>query len=162
MSNKLSIVFFILAVPLIATATATEYRTIAQPRQECWNEQVPVQASGQGYGGAIVGGLAGGIIGNQVGRGNGRTVATAVGAMTGAVVGDRMSSAAPAYQTVQRCRTVMEQVQTPVFRERVQYLAQPVPVIEQRVYYVEQEPPRYREHRRHGWHGRHHHHDDDD
>ena len=153
-----------LALPL--AASATEYQTVERPRQECWNEQGPVQAYGQGYGGAIVGGLAGGILGNQVGGGNGRTIATAVGAMTGAIVGDRMSSNAtsyPSYQTVQRCRTVYDQVQVPVVRERVQIVTQPVPVIEQRVYYVEEEEPRYREH----WHRdrrghRHGHHDDDD
>jgi uncharacterized protein YcfJ len=102
----------LLALPL--AATAAEYRIVDRPRQECWNEQVPVQTGGQGLGGAIIGGIAGGILGNQVGGGNGKTVATAVGAATGAVVGDRMSSrnapAGVAYQTVRRCRTVIEQV----------------------------------------------------
>lgn len=160
MWNKLSSVIFVLAVPL--AASAAEYRTVQRPRQECWNEQVPVQASGQGYGGAIVGGLAGGILGNQVGKGNGRTIATAVGAMTGAVVGDRMSSNGIPYQTVQRCRTVYDQVQVPIVRERVEIITPPVPVIEQRSYYLEQEEPRYREHWNRGWHGHHHHDDDDD
>jgi uncharacterized protein YcfJ len=156
MTSKLIAGVFILALPF--AVSATEYRTVERPRQECWNEQVPVQAAGQGYGGAIVGGLAGGILGNQVGKGNGRTVATAVGAMTGAVVGDRMSSNGTSYQTVQRCRTVYDQVREPVVRERVQVLMQPAPVIEQRVYYVEQE-----EHDHRGWHGHHRrHHDDDD
>jgi uncharacterized protein YcfJ len=155
MTSKLLAGVFILALPF--AVSATEYRTVERPRQECWNEQVPVQAAGQGYGGAIVGGLAGGILGNQVGKGNGRTVATAVGAMTGAVVGDRMSSNGASYQNVQRCRTVYDQVQEPVVvRERVQVVTQPV--IERRVYYVEQE-----EHGNRGWHGHHRgHHDDDD
>ena len=81
-------VAFVLAIPL--TASATEYRTINHPRQECWNEQVAQPGAG-GYGGAIVGGLTGGLLGNQIGRGNGRVAATAVGAATGAVVGDRIS-----------------------------------------------------------------------
>lgn len=110
----------IAALPVIASAT--DYQIVERPRQECWNEQVPVKSSSHGYGGAIVGGLAGGIIGNQVGGGSGKTVATAVGAATGAVVGDRMSapsgSHGTSYQTVQRCRTVMEQVRVPVAQER--------------------------------------------
>jgi uncharacterized protein YcfJ len=165
-SKKIATALLALALPL--AASATEYRTIDRPRQECWNEQVPVQAQGQGYGGAIVGGIAGGILGNQVGGGNGKTIATAVGAMTGAVVGDRMSSGAPSYQyqTVQRCRTVHEQVQVPVVRERVPVVVEPVPVmvapapvIERRVYYIEQDEYRPRghwKHRHHRWH------DDDD
>lgn len=154
MSSK-AVAILLLALPLLASAT--EYRTVDRPRQECWNEQVPVQSGGQGYGGAIVGGLAGGILGNQVGGGNGKTIATAVGAMTGAVVGDRMSGSGPAYQNVQRCRTVYDRVQVPVVREPVRYMVEPVPVVEQRVYYIE------REERRHG-HGHHHRHwrDDDD
>jgi uncharacterized protein YcfJ len=122
MLHKLVGAFVIVAAPL---ATATEFQTVERPRQECWNEQVPVQSGGQGYGGAIVGGIAGGILGNQVGGGNGKTVATAVGAATGAVVGDRMAaqsaSKGTSYQTVQRCRTVVERVQVPVERERAKF-----------------------------------------
>lgn len=110
----------VVAMPLIAGAT--EYQMVERPRQECWNEQVPVQSGGQGYGGAIIGGIAGGILGNQVGSGNGKTVATAAGAATGAVIGDRISSKnasqGTSTQTVQRCRTVMERVRVPVEYER--------------------------------------------
>lgn len=106
----------VLAMPLIAGAT--EYQMVDRPRQECWNEQVPVQSGNQGYGGAIIGGIAGGILGNQVGSGSGKTVTTAAGAATGAVIGDRMAaknaSQRTSYQTVQRCRTVMERVRVPV------------------------------------------------
>ena len=120
MLRKTLAICAILAAPLVATAT--EYKTVERPRQECWNEQVPVQSGGQGYEGAIIGGIAGGILGNQVGGGNGKTVATAVGAATGAVVGDRMAaqsaSQGTSHQTVQRCRTVMERVQVPIVRER--------------------------------------------
>lgn len=150
-----------LAFPL--AASATEYRIVERPRQECWNEQVPVQTrSGGGYGGAIVGGIAGGILGNQVGGGNGKTIATAVGAMTGAMVGDRMSGGAVStvsYQTVQRCRTVMEQVQVPVVYQQVEVI-RPAPVVERRVYVVEDEY--YVKHKHHKHHKHHHHHDYDD
>lgn len=157
----------VVTLPLVAGAT--EYQTVERPRQECWNEQVPVQTASPDYGGAIIGGIAGGLLGNQVGGGNGKTVATAVGAMTGAVVGDRMSARGPSYQTqtVRRCRTVVDQVQVPVVREQVPVYVEPRPVVvrprpvvvvEQPVYYIQREErwPRER-------HGRHHHrHDDDD
>ncbi|SNS95529.1 Glycine zipper 2TM domain-containing protein [Noviherbaspirillum humi] len=156
-------------------ASAQTYQIIEQPRQQCWNEQVPVQASA-GIGGAIVGGLAGGILGNQIGQGNGRTVATAVGAATGAVVGDRMSATTAQMQTVRRCRTVMEQVRVPVQAPvQVQvpaqlvmlppavgpapvYLLPPATVVEQRVIYPG-EPYRPHPGRGHG-HWKHHHFDD--
>ena len=160
----------LLAAPVLATAA--EYQIVERPRQECWNEQVPVRAGGDA-GGAIIGGIAGGLLGNQVGNGNGRVVATAVGAMTGAVVGDRMSgSGAVSYQTVRRCRTVVDQVREPVvYAPQPVYVPQPVyappvvyqrpvvvarPVVEQRVYYVEDG------YRHPHWRHRHHHHDDDD
>lgn len=155
MSRKIASTLFLLALPL--AASATEYRIVDRPRQECWREQVPVQAANQGYGGAIVGGIAGGLLGNQVGGGNGKTIATAVGAMTGAMVGDRMSSGAPSYQTVQRCRTVVDQVRIPIVQEPVEVIEQPVPIIEQGVYYIEPE-----EHYRHHRHWKHREHDDDD
>jgi uncharacterized protein YcfJ len=91
----------VLALPILSSAT--ESWTVEHPRQECWNEQVPVQSAGAGYGGTIIGGIAGGLLGNQVVGGNGRTLATAVGAVTGAVVGDRISSNSPGYRTVQLC-----------------------------------------------------------
>ena len=165
MSYKGLIAAALLAAPVLGMAT--EYRIVERPRQECWNEQVPVQAGGD-PGGAIIGGIAGDLLGNQVGNGNGRVVATAVGAMTGAVVGDRMSGRTVAYQPVRRCRTVMEQVREPVvYAPTPVYAPAPVyappvvyqrpvvvtrPVVEERVYYVEQGRP----------HWRHHHHDDDD
>lgn len=155
MLTRLVSTIAILAFPL--AVFATDYRTVEHPRQECWNEQIPVQSGGPGgYGGAIVGGIAGGLLGNQVGGGNGRTVATAVGAMTGAVVGDRMSSRTTSYQTVQRCRTVIDREQVPVM-----IVNEPVPVVEQRVYYIDREERHYR--REHWNRGHHHgHHDDDD
>jgi uncharacterized protein YcfJ len=161
----------LLTLPL--TVSATEYRMVERPRQECWQEQVPLQAAGNDYGGAIVGGIAGGILGNQVGGGNGKTIATAVGAMTGAVVGDRMSSRSVQYQNVERCRTVVEQVRVPVYEERPAVYRQPVQiqpapvyimpepmVVESPVYYVDEGP--YRHHGRRGHWKHHRHHYDDD
>lgn len=150
MLNKLLSAIAILALPV--AAHSTEYRTVEHPRQECWNEQVPPQSAGFGYGGAIIGGIAGGILGNQVGGGNGKTVATALGAVTGAVAGDRMSSGSPGYRTIQRCHTVID-------REQVAVESQPVRVVE-RVYYIEREAPRH--HRKHWKHYRHERDDDDD
>jgi len=155
-----------LALPLVSNAT--DYQIVERPRQECWNEQVPVQTA-QDYSGAIIGGIAGGIIGNQVGDGNGRTVATAVGAMTGAMVGDRMSRNGYGYQTVQRCRTVMDQVRVPVARRPAPVYVQPAPIyvqpapvyVQPGYYMAPPQPVYYRKHWRHKRH-HHHHHDYDD
>jgi uncharacterized protein YcfJ len=144
------------AVPL--AASATEYQVVERPRQECWNEQVPVRGSARDPGGAIVGGIAGGIIGNQIGNGNGRTVATAVGAMTGAIVGDRMSGnvSTVSYQNVQRCRTVVDRVEVPVVYRQVE-VVRPVPVVERRVVVVEDDyyVRHKHKHHHHDWHHRH-------
>jgi uncharacterized protein YcfJ len=134
----------ILALPL--TGFATEYTVVERPRQECWNEQVATGGRSSDYTGAVIGGIAGGILGNQVGGGNGKTVATAAGAATGAVVGDRMSNNSPSYQTVQRCRTVMERQRVPV-AERV--------IERERVIYVKEKKHKHK-------HKHHHDHDDDD
>jgi uncharacterized protein YcfJ len=137
---------------------------VERPRQECWNEQVPVRSSD--YTGAIVGGVAGGVIGNQIGGGNGKTVATAVGAATGAVVGDRMSNgSAVSYRTEQRCRTVIERHQVPVVQPVVRPVVQPVyvqpvPVHTERVYYIEEHHHKKHKHK-HKHHGHGHGHDDD-
>jgi hypothetical protein len=133
----------VLALPL--AASATEYRTVERPRQQCWNEQVAAGRSGD-YGGAVLGGIAGGLLGNTVGGGNGRTAATAVGAVTGAIVGDRTwGGGQPSYQTVQRCRTVVDQVQVPVYDApvyRTPVISAPV-VIEQPAYYLAPNPDPY-------------------
>ena len=135
---------FVLVVPL--SVSATEYRTIDHPRQECWNEQAAQPGNG-GIGGAILGGITGGLLGNQVGRGNGQIAATAVGAATGAVVGDRISGNA-GYGTVQRCRTVIDQ-------ERI--AIEPV----RRYYYQRDDEDRDAHYRKHH-HRKHRDEDDDD
>lgn len=108
----------LISLPLMAQADGfgrTEYVTVSQPRQQCWNERVAVSRNNNGSG-ALIGGIAGGIIGNQVGRGDGRVVATAIGAVTGSIVGERLSQGGNrvGFQTVQRCRIVYEQVRVPV------------------------------------------------
>jgi uncharacterized protein YcfJ len=134
------------------TGFAGDYVTVERPRQECWNEQVATNSRGSDYSGAIIGGVAGGIIGNQVGGGSGKTAATAVGAATGAVVGDRMANNSPSYQTVQRCRTVMERQRVPV-AERV--------VVKERVYYVDEHDHKHKhKHKKHKHHPHDHGHDD--
>lgn len=143
----------LMSMPLVANAgDYVRYTTINQPRQECWNERVAVN-----YGhneGAIIGGIAGGILGNQVGNGNGRVVATAAGALTGAIVGERLSNSnrSTGYQTVQRCRTVYDQVRVPV----ASYEVEPVRNV---VYVEEREEYRQRRHHRYDRHDRHHRYD---
>ncbi len=155
----------LLALPLAALANGysrTEYVTVSQPRQHCWNEQVAV--SGRNNDGALVGGIAGGIIGNQIGQGNGRVAATAVGAVTGAIVGERLSGhRGVSYRTVQRCNTVYEQVQVPrtVTYAEPRVIYRPAPVVQQ-VTYVEHHSARHgRRHRHHHNHHNHHNHHHD-
>lgn len=96
------------AVRAPVVSSVPVYRTINEPRTECWTERV-----GHGYydreetnGGAVLGAIAGGLLGSTVGRGNGRIAAAAIGAATGAVVGDRMNSAyAAGPREVERCET---------------------------------------------------------
>jgi uncharacterized protein YcfJ len=96
------------AVRAPVVSSVPVYRTINEPRTECWTERVS-----HGHydrqdtnGGAVLGAIAGGLLGSTVGRGNGRIAAAAVGAATGAVVGDRMNSAyAAGPRDVERCET---------------------------------------------------------
>ncbi|GJI92312.1 glycine zipper 2TM domain-containing protein [Duganella hordei] len=170
-TKTLSWVIF-LAMPMLANAA--EYRIVERPRQQCWNEQVAVRSSGSGYGGAVIGGIAGGLLGNRIGKGNGRAVATAIGAATGAVAGDRIGDrypASPSYQTVERCKTVVDHVRVPVFYE-TEPVYGPVAVYHYREYYVADQP-KWRRHSKHHRddddddddddedHGRGRHHDDD-
>lgn len=89
------------------------YRTvrIAQPRQECWTEEVVQQARpNNDLGGMLLGGLIGGVIGNQIGRGNHNRAAIATGAIVGAAIGNEASSRnkpGNAYVSLQeRCQVV--------------------------------------------------------
>ncbi len=142
-------VTLIIAIPAQANNySRTEFTTISQPRQVCWNEQVAV--SGNNNGGALIGGIAGGIIGNQVGRGNGRVVATAIGAATGSIVGDRLSYGNRVnFQTVQRCKIVYDQVRVPVSVPVVPNVV----YVRERPYYEYDRPHRHHRHCNHGYNG---------
>lgn len=87
---------------------------ISEPREECWDEEVPVYQSG--YRSAtptILGGILGGVVGNTLGKGDGRTVATVAGTVLGGSIGRdvgaanaRRSGSATAVET--RCRQVAD------------------------------------------------------
>lgn len=86
------------------------YRTINEPRTECWTETVGYRQHVQrdSNGGAVLGAIFGGLVGSTVGKGDGRVAAAAIGAATGAVVGDRMDgryAVAAVPEEVERCRT---------------------------------------------------------
>ena len=105
-----------------AGANPTGSAETAEPKQECYEEQVlqdPGQASapsdsgGKRVGGTIIGALVGSLIGSRFGKGDGRKAATAAGAVAGGVIGNNVaanSNDAPArpprYTTQRRCRPV--------------------------------------------------------
>lgn len=99
-----------------------EYRMVNSrvPYQECWDEQVEVNAppssnEGSGVAGAIIGGVAGGVLGHQVGGGRGNTAATVGGAIVGTLVGKNIAENAtstpppPGYRIERRCTTRYEE-----------------------------------------------------
>ncbi len=85
---------------------------VAQPRNECWEEEVPVYD--HGYRSAtpmIIGGIIGGVVGHTMGKGRGKDVATVAGTVLGGSIGrdiGRSSSHSGDYRTVAReqCRVV--------------------------------------------------------
>lgn len=87
---------------------------IREPREECWDEEVPVYRSE--YRSAtpmILGGILGGVVGHTMGKGDGKTAATVAGTVLGGSVGRDIGQAharAPAYDTVTetRCRQVAD------------------------------------------------------
>lgn len=112
MNTLQTIVACALSITLATSATAQVMSSPNYSRQECWVEEVPVNAAPQARSnmGAMIGGTAGGIIGNQVGGGHGKTAATVIGAVLGAVTGERLDNPQQASQyatqRVQRCRSV--------------------------------------------------------
>ena len=61
---------------------------ISQPREECWEEEIPVYHSE--YRSAtpmILGGIIGGVVGSTMGKGDGRTAATVAGTVLGGSIG---------------------------------------------------------------------------
>lgn len=87
---------------------------VTVPREECWDEEVPVYHSG--YRSAtpmILGGIIGGVLGNQVGKGRGNDVATVAGTVLGGSIGRDVgyrNSPPDGYSTVveTRCRQVAD------------------------------------------------------
>lgn len=87
---------------------------VNEPREECWDEEVPVYRSE--YRSAtpmILGGILGGVVGSTMGKGDGKTAATVAGTVLGGSVGRDVGAAharPPAYDTVveTRCRQVSD------------------------------------------------------
>lgn len=86
---------------------------VSQPREECWEEEVPVYEGG--YRSAtpmILGGILGGVVGSTVGKGDGRTAATVAGTVLGGSIGRDVGQAhrrEPAATAVEaRCRQVTD------------------------------------------------------
>ncbi len=58
------------------------------PREECWDEEVPVYRSGyQSATPMILGGIIGGVVGNTMGKGRGKDAATVAGTVLGGSIG---------------------------------------------------------------------------
>lgn len=87
---------------------------VSVPREECWEEEVPVYHSGyQSATPMILGGIIGGVVGNTMGKGHGKDAATVAGTILGGSVGrdighDRQHP--PAYGTTRetRCKQVVD------------------------------------------------------
>lgn len=87
---------------------------VSIPREECWEEEVPVYHSG--YRSAtpmILGGIIGGVVGNTVGKGRGRDAATVAGTILGGSVGrdvghDRQRPDGYSIAQETRCRQVVD------------------------------------------------------
>lgn len=87
---------------------------VSQPREECWEEEMPVRSSE--YRSAtpmILGGILGGVVGSTMGKGDGRTAATVAGTVLGGSLGRdvgqahrRDAAVATAVET--RCRRVAD------------------------------------------------------
>ena len=104
-------IFHTIAALIIGITSTGSAAAQGYPHQECWVEDVVVNAAPQGRSntGFLIGSVAGGILGNQVGGGRGRDAATLVGAVIGAITGERLDNPQqPQYATqgVQRCRMV--------------------------------------------------------
>jgi uncharacterized protein YcfJ len=88
------------------------YTTVSvnRPRQECYDEQVTTQSSGNSTAGAVVGAVIGGVLGNTVGKGDGRKAATVAGAVAGGAIGHGVGSRndGSSVDTRTRCRQVAE------------------------------------------------------
>ena len=79
-------------------------RTINNPTQRCWNEDVPVYGQSTQEGFSVPGAIIGGIIGNNVTKDlpDGGTAGAIIGGLFGNKLGNQQITG---YRTVQKCST---------------------------------------------------------
>ena len=88
-----------------------ESRSYSQPREQCWNEAVPVESGPRSYTAPILGAIIGGALGNAVGHNSSnKKVGTVAGAALGAAVGNDIGqrNRVRGYRDEQVCQTVEE------------------------------------------------------
>ncbi|WJW75407.1 glycine zipper 2TM domain-containing protein [Thiohalobacter sp. IOR34] len=97
---------------VVGVEPIVKYVRVAVPRQECWDEAVPVYQADD-YRSAtpmILGGIIGGVIGHEMGKGRGKDAATIAGTILGGSIGRDIGyrDRPPAYDSEvrRRCRTV--------------------------------------------------------
>lgn len=100
---------------VLRSVPVSERARVSHPREQCWDEEVPVQVQSQGSGsmtGTIVGGLIGAAIGNAVGHhSSNKKVGAVAGGLLGASIGHDVSRSGQTeerYENRQRCDTVDE------------------------------------------------------
>ncbi len=92
------------------------YVRVAEPRQECWDEEVvtdyEVDEDDESATPMILGGIIGGVVGHTMGKGRGRDAATIAGTILGGSIGrdigrqNHRPRRVPAHHQRTRCRTV--------------------------------------------------------
>lgn len=80
----------------------------AQPREECYEEEIEqAPVADNRAGSTVLGAIIGGLVGHTIGKGNGRTATTVVGAAAGAAVGNGVAAPAAApIRSERHCRVV--------------------------------------------------------
>ena len=92
---------------VISSAPVYREERIAEPRQECHQEQVNNTGTTAGdVAGTVLGGVIGGVAGHQVGGGRGKDLATAAGAIVGAYAGHSVAERIETPKFEQRCTTI--------------------------------------------------------
>ena len=81
-------------------------RTISNPTQKCWNEDVPIYGQTQNDGFSVPGAIIGGIIGNNVTKNlpDGGTAGAIIGGLFGNKMGNN-NQQITGYRTVKKCST---------------------------------------------------------
>lgn len=70
-----------------AVEPIVEVVQVAQPRRECWDEEVSGTTTHHSTGGMVLGAIIGGVIGNNVGNGRHRDTNRAIGTVVGGAIG---------------------------------------------------------------------------